>query len=489
MLRIRSISAVAALMAITGLAAADTTNAAWQNQVHSAARISASKAQTSAAEPADLEVAQSLYYARYLAKKAEAVVPVTGTITISPQDDWKYIVENHDGNGDIIFEDGVYIATDRVRPTAHYVRLKSKNLGGAKLIANWEFLYGRGAWFWDFDMEPYDKSLVWMKAQSSPIIELRNCMVDGSDSTANLFMSIQNTLFTISAVDRNSTITMGPNVIEGADFDSGSTLKVMGNTSSYKVRWLLQSTDKLFNGLVFDASDLIAGGLQIVGPGGGSRGLVFRRHSNATFQLTGNKIEGLYQGIIAEQGSQVHLEFTDFVSNVIAVEWHRGAELKYEPDSVTFTANGTDFNGYSTAISLARANPWPGFRAYGSNAAGYLGAVDPVTYATTAHEVGDCWNGSDTFTAPEAGLYAIRATALFRSTSENGSLYLEKNGSANVARAYAEGSKHTMVAQAFVRLDRGNTVSVKLAPSSGTPFYVAGAADQYHSFEVQKISE
>ena len=284
------------------------------------------------------------------------------SFTLTPSDDWQSIIEAYDGTGTITLADGTYTATRRLKPRGKPF-LRGETLGGATIIANWEFLQGTGARFWEIDLAPQDKADLWLRATMA-YVDFRDVVIDAADPSFVMpqFASCAFSDIRFTAVLRDLNIDLGPNVGEGWDFDSNSNVKVAANTTDKRVRLLNRvpaGSQRQF--WVFDQSRMICDGLNILNPLGvvGGIGISARRATMLTFQqseaaLDGphNTITGQVRAMILRQNSQASFQGTLITGNDRGIQTQDGGSFSFPNGGLDLSGNTVDHDNINASTGV-----------------------------------------------------------------------------------------------------------------------------------------
>lgn len=285
------------------------------------------------------------------------------TFTIKPTDDWQSIIEAYDGTGTITLANGEYVATRRLKPRGKPF-LRAATLGGVRVVANWEFLQGTGARFWEIDMTAQDKADLWLRATMA-YVDFRDVLIDAADPSfaPSQWASCAASDIRFTASLRDVLIDLGPNVAEGWDFDSGTNVKVAANTNDKRVKLLNRVPDGSSRQMwVFDQSRMICDGLHVINPNTGVRGgigISARRGSVMTFQQSDaatdgphNRITEQLRGLILRQNSTASFQGSYVALNNIGIQTQDGGFASYKAGGLTFSGNTTDVDDQNSKTDV-----------------------------------------------------------------------------------------------------------------------------------------
>lgn len=282
--------------------------------------------------------------------------------TLTPADPWQDIIEAYDGAGTITLADGVYTATRRLKPRGKPF-LRGATLGGATVVANWEFLQGTGARLWEINLAAQDKADLWLRATLA-YVDLRDVVIDAADPSfvMSQFASCAFSDIRFTASLRDLLIDLGPNVGEGWDFDSGTNVKVAGNTTDKRVKLLNRVPEGATRQMwVFDQSRMICDGLHVINPNTGVKGgigISARRNSLLTFQQSSaaagyhNRITEQVRGLILRQNSAASFQGTYVGLNGIGIQPQDGGFFSYASGGLTFASNTTDVDNQNASAGV-----------------------------------------------------------------------------------------------------------------------------------------
>ena len=282
--------------------------------------------------------------------------------TLTPSDDWQSIIEAYDGNGTITLANGTYTATRRLKPRGKPF-LRGATLGGAAIVANWEFLQGTGVRFWEVDLEPQDKTDLWLRATMA-YVDMRDVMISAADATFTMaqFASCAFSDIRFTASQRNLNIDLGPNVGEGWDFDSNSNVKVAANTTDKRVRLLNRvpaGSQRQF--WVFDQGRMICDGLNVLNPLGvvGGIGISARRATTLTFQQSEaavdgphNTITGQVRAMILRQNSQASFQGSRITGNDRGIQTQDGGSFSFPDGGLDLSGNTVDHDNINATTGV-----------------------------------------------------------------------------------------------------------------------------------------
>ena len=323
---------------------------------------------------------------------------LTDTFTLTPADDWQSIIEAYDGAGTITLADGVYTATRRLKPRGKPF-LRAATLGGAKIVANWEFLQGTGARFWEVDLEPQDKTDLWLRATMA-YVDFRDARIFAGDASFTMaqFASCAFSDIRFTASQRDVLVDLGPNIGEGWDFDSSTNVKVAGNTTDKRVKLLNRVPDGSSRQMwVFDQSRMICDGLHVINPNTGVKGGIginARRNSLLTFQqssaVTGynNRITEQVRGLILRQNSAASFQGTYLALNGIGIQPQDGGFFSHATGGLTFVNNTTDVDNQNASAGVV-VTGLPS-----RTTLGFSGGATTIAAGTTAY-MGLAYLGTD----------------------------------------------------------------------------------------------
>ena len=284
------------------------------------------------------------------------------SFTLTPSNDWQSIIESYDGTGTITLANGTYTATRRLKPRGKPF-LRGETLGGATIIANWEFLQGTGVRFWEINMAPQDKTDLWLRATMA-YVDFRDVVIDAADPSFVMtqFASCGFSDIRFTASLRNLNIDLGPNIGEGWDFDSNCNVKVAANTTDKRVRLINRvpaGSERQF--WVFDQSRMICDGLNILNPLGavGGIGISARRATMLTFQQSEaavdgphNTITGQVRAMILRQNSQASFQGTEIKNNNRGIQTQDGGSYSFPNGGLDLSSNTVDHDNINATTGV-----------------------------------------------------------------------------------------------------------------------------------------